>query len=277
MYTLAPYGSLSTGRNLPKGGSEFTNTPDYPLSPGLMYTLAWVGCTSTTDKYDVDVILHIGKTGGSFIGIALDRMGADPHNQRLFPHSMTARIALTLFPKCRIVFSVREPSSLFISGFNSRLRKGWPLYDPLKKRRPLHDLRWSRGEAAAFARFRTPDQLASALYRKPAAAAAMQDIHHVRAGLKHHLHSVDFLEKNRARIGYIMEQPTLDEDIRRYAELSGLDTSRFDPAAIARHETPPGFETYLSPAARSNLEQWYAEDLQIYQWCRSNKAQINGS
>ena len=58
------------------------------------------------------------------------------------------------------MFFVRDPISRFVSGFNSRLRKGLPkMYFP-----------WAPGEKLAFSRFATPNQLALALSSSDAGA-----------------------------------------------------------------------------------------------------------
>ena len=93
--------------------------------------------------------LHIRKCGGSAIRAALG-----PYTDALAIklHAHNVRLA-DIDAREPVFFSVRYPVARFTSGFNSRLRKGAPLYD-----RP-----WNAEEAEAFARFETPEQLALAL------------------------------------------------------------------------------------------------------------------
>ena len=71
---------------------------------------------------------------------------------------------------------LRDQVNRFVSGFNSRRRRG----------RPLNNAEWDRNEAVAFAAFPTANDLAEALSvaqdsRRAAAIAAMRGIYHVKS------------------------------------------------------------------------------------------------
>lgn len=225
-------------------------------------------------SYSGDVIIHVGKTGGSYLKRVLNMLGADPRQATMFPHTMTVPKALEKFPESRVVFAVREPLSLFVSGFNTRLRKGKPLYNA----------EWSDTEAISFRIFATPNALAEALdsedqCMKACAEFAMHSIFHVNRSLKHYLGSAGYLEEVKSRIAFILDQKTLDDDIARYVTRLDLDAGKVSAISgtQSRHETPPGYQTELSPRARANLLAWYAEDIKIFEWCRANKSGVNAN
>jgi hypothetical protein len=149
--------------------------------------------------YSGDIVLHIGKTGGSYFSDVLAQLKPSGELVNRFSHGLNAQKAFEMCPNGQIVFVVREPSSLFVSAFNSRLRRGQPRYN----------VDWSPAEVIAFRIFHTPNELAEALssadpLRKACANFAMLSIVHVNRCLKFYLRSVDFLEKNKYRIGYIL-------------------------------------------------------------------------
>lgn len=224
--------------------------------------------------YKGDIVLHIGNTGGSYLGDILSKMRPDKALVNRFSHKMDAQTAIKKWPNSRIVFAVRDPLSLFVSAFNSRLRKGQPRYN----------IQWSPAEAVAFRCFGTPNDLAEALSsndpsRQACAEFAMLGIMHVNKCLNFYLTSADFLEENRKNIGFILAQPTLDADVEGYLEQLKFDVAKLQEirAEAVRHETPKGFDTQLSPEARENLSHWYARDIRIYEWCIRNKDEINSS
>ena len=102
--------------------------------------------------------LHIGKTGGSFVRAVLNSL-PDEHRAefRLLHHDARLAQAIETRPGMPVFFSVRRPETLFVSAFNSRLRKG----------RPLYDWDWNSREEIAFSVFQTPNQLADAVRGRP--------------------------------------------------------------------------------------------------------------
>ena len=77
------------------------------------------------------------------------------------------------------MFFIRDPLSRFVSAFNSRLREG----------RPRYHYPWREEERIAFAVFRTPDQLGSALSsddpaQREQAEQAMRSIGHLSACIR---------------------------------------------------------------------------------------------
>ena len=93
--------------------------------------------------------LHIGKTGGTAVKHALEPFAAE-FGIVLHPHGTT----LSHVPAGEhAFFFLREPVARFVSGFNSRKRRG----------RPRYDYPWTENEQWAFERFATPDDLARSL------------------------------------------------------------------------------------------------------------------
>ncbi|MBK5928385.1 hypothetical protein, partial [Rhodobaculum claviforme] len=119
-------------------------------------------------------MLHIGKTGGTFVKRVLKDPDLFVQQPVLFvPFGHNIRHC-HLPEGARFLFCTRDPVRRFASGFASRQRMGRP---------PSHRP-WSRAEAAAFARFATANDLAEALdsadtAEQAAARAAMGAIKHV--------------------------------------------------------------------------------------------------
>ncbi len=202
--------------------------------------------------------LHIGKTGGMAIKHALEPIARD-HGILLHTHEVSLR---DVGAGDRVIFSIRSPIARFISGFNSRLRRGLPnLISP-----------WKFGEEEAFARFPTPNALAEALSStddtmRDAARRAMLVIEHVRSSYTDWLFSLPYVEERKGMILCILASESLAADfesLKRKLALPGA--VRLPENPIKAHRTPAGFSTQISDRARQNLECWYAKDLAFHRY-----------
>jgi hypothetical protein len=209
--------------------------------------------------------LHIGKTGGSAVKAMLNRYNRQVGEQRFVMHShrATLRRIWAKNPQRPVVFFVREPVARFVSGFNSALRFGRPRYNEM----------WSPAEAAAFSMFRDPNTLAEALggedeWALSAAHYAMSTIRHLNKPLTGYLHSVAYLEENRDKIAFVGRLEAMDESIRGLRARLELPKSVRLPSSERRaHRAPPSMRTELSASAVDNLRRWYADDLEVYDYC----------
>ena len=211
-------------------------------------------------------ILHIGKTGGNALAHALlphaAELGATFHD-----HDFTLRDVPA--GECAI-FLVRHPVPRFVSGFNSRLRKGWP----------RHVVEWSQAEERAFSQFPTANALAERLASgdaalRSAAALAIGAIYHPARKLAFWLDSPEYLLERRGDILFIGATEHLDADFAVLRRVLGLDPGLALPAnSVIRHATPPGFDTRLSAVAERAVTDWYREDASLYQACLSMRQTI---
>jgi hypothetical protein len=198
--------------------------------------------------------LHIRKTGGMALKAALGPLAAE-RGLRLAEHGT----ALPKIPKGeRVVFVVRDPVSRFVSGFNSRLRQGRPLFD-----RP-----WNEAEARAFARFRTPDALAQALHADaPEARDAMRGIRHVNQPLSDWLVSDAYLRERLADIVWVGRTETLEHDLEEIKRRLDLpQTLELPQDDVSAHRTPQGMDVALSDAGRAAIARWYEADVRLLEF-----------
>ena len=206
--------------------------------------------------------VHIGKTGGTAIKQAVRAAGAHdtPRGPLLLhPH----RITLRDLPADDVaVFCVRDPVDRFVSGFESRRRKG----------RPRYYIEWTPAEAHAFARFPTPQSLGRALSsgdpaERAAAEAAMRSLVQPARGLDHWLVGSSYLQHHRHQILYIARQETLSQDWGRLKEAVGLAPWLRLPAGTVAAHRRVGHPPALDGEARRNLQRWYWRDHAILRWC----------
>lgn len=217
-------------------------------------------------------LLHIGKTGGTVVKAVIKEGQArgEASNVVALSHKDTLQSVLSEHPDGEVAFFVRDPIKRFVSGFNSRMRKGQPRYNSA----------WTPAEKIAFTQFTTPDSVGCALAsdndeERGQAISAMQAISHARRGLAFALGSVEALEAAKGSIAFIGEQETMEDDIQRFKTLTGIspdiDIPRDD---IGAHRTPTDMSTDLSPEAISALREWYADDYRVYDWCLARKANL---
>ena len=213
-------------------------------------------------------LLHIRKTGGTAIKTAL-RPHVDGCAIVLGKHDLT----LVDVPAGeRAFFCVRHPCQRFVSGFNSRSRKG----------QPRNYIEWTDAEAWAFGRFKTPNALAEALSSEDQASRgdaerAMLGIAHTGLKLSYWLLSASYVRKREADIVWVGHQPTLTEDFATLTTLLGLPGNVALPDDdVDAHRTPNGYETELSPTGDANIAHWYRKDFEIYAACLELRERLLG-
>ena len=214
------------------------------------------------------VIVHVGKTVGTALASALaaDRAQCGIERARVLGHSETLSRAAHSYPGREIGFCLRDPVDRFISGFYSRQRRG----------RPRYDNAWTPAEAEAFGRFATPDALGRALAADDLAAhRAMEGVLHLRRGLAHYLEGIAVLERHAPRIGFIGRQETLAADVAWLRRRLGLSAAAALPDDdIGAHRNPAKVEKVLSEGARAALEEWYAPDYAVQDWCLRHRRDL---
>jgi hypothetical protein len=213
--------------------------------------------------------LHIGKTGGTAIREALAPHHSLPTHQLFFPgHNVTLRDVPV---GDKIVFVVRDPLSRFLSGFNGRLRED----------RPRYHYPWTDGERVAFEHFTSPDELAEALSaddegERADAEQAMRKIGHINTSYWYWFGNEAAFRKRLPDFFYVAFQERLTEDFEHLKhKLGAPEEARLPTDATAAHRTPSGFSQELSDTARSNLEHWYARDLEFVRLCQEVAPLVN--
>lgn len=215
--------------------------------------------------------VHIGKTGGSAIKEAIkkDLELTGKRKVAVLGHRAKLPEIVEKGLKHDLCFTVREPVSRFISGFNSRLRGG---------RDGMHS--WKPRELPVFERFSSPNELAEALSSadeatRTAAKAAMKSISHLKRDLTHHFGSVDLLEGIRDRIVFIGHLPSLDEDFKMFRTIVGLSPDAELPKdEVGAHRAPDTLVKKLSPLGEENVRKHYRKDYPIYEWCLKRREEL---
>jgi len=212
---------------------------------------------------DVVHFLHVGKTGGTAIKGALSGYPLPWRTERrlvivFHGHGTT----LEDIPRDdRFFIFLRDPVARFVSGFNSRKRKGLPRrYVP-----------WSKNERRAFERFATAGELADALQSMDAETArlarkAMQSIEHVASFQADWLGRVPSeLEQRAAQLVLLGRQETLEADFEALKSALGLDpTLELPTSERSAHRAPP--TAPLTPQQSAAIRNWYARDYDFLEW-----------
>jgi glycosyltransferase involved in cell wall biosynthesis len=214
-------------------------------------------------------VLHIGKTGGTALKHVLVEHASASRYQLLFRgHDVT----LADLPKGeQYMFLIRDPLTRFVSAFNGRLRED----------RPRYHYPWREEERIAFARFKTPDQLAVALSseddkERQAAERAMRGIGHVNTPYTFWFPDESAFRARLDDLFFIGLQDQLDDDFESLKTKLGLAADTHLPRdETAAHKSPTGSQTQLSDVGRANLERWYERDIAFVQLCRELAPQIN--
>lgn len=205
-------------------------------------------------------LLHVSKTGGTALKSALRNRELDG-KYRLVPHRHETSIADVPGDEL-VAFVLRDPIDRFPSAFYSRKRQGAPAYS----------VPHTREEAAAYARFPTPQSLAEALEGtdRDEAIVAMNAVLHLRSHYSDWLGTPEELRSASSRILFIGFQESLDDDVARLSRMLGFHPPITLPTdEAARHVAPAGEDRRLDATAIANLERWYAEDRALYELART--------
>ena len=212
-------------------------------------------------------ILHIGKTGGMTLKSVLRdrkvRVTADRRPVIIHNHHTTLVQVLAGHRKNQAAFFLRDPLARFVSGFNSRLRRGLP----------ERDAPWNADETIVFKYFETANDLAEALSSKRVivqdrALFAFGALSHLRNSYTFYLRDPDYLASRLNRVAFIGFQETYEEDVSRLFWVLGAGE---EVEVVHRHRAPETSSTELSRRAVRNLRNWYAEDRAIYEWAWSQR------
>ena len=206
--------------------------------------------------------LHIGKTGGTAIKHVL-RDYQTHYNFIIYLHKHN--FILRDIPKNeKFIFFVRDPVDRFISGFYSRLRQGQPKYfSP-----------WSDGESRAFFHFKTPNELALALYSNHAnikvkAQNAMTNIQHIRDSFWNWFEDSEKFLNRAPDVFFWGSQENLNQDFELLKEKLNLPKDIGLPKEnINAHKNPTDLDKFLESKAISNLKSWYKKDYEFIDICK---------
>ncbi len=204
--------------------------------------------------------LHISKAGGTAIKHALAPVAAN-HRVVLHPHFTTLR---DVPAGESVIFFLRDPLTRFVSAFYSRQREG----------RPKYVLPWSPEEAAAFGRFRTPNELANGLSsistaERKKAERAMRSIPHVSNSYWNWLIDPAYLDSRADAIFFIGLQEHLADDFAIMRARLGIpDSVRLPDDDTDAHRSPASHDRKLDAEATRNLTAWYREDLLAMRACK---------
>jgi len=215
-------------------------------------------------------LIHVGKTGGTYIkdiirhatGTAVAR---EPQiindNLVLLDHKTLTETANIYGEDYRFAFVFRDPTERFISGFYSRLRMGIP------DRKVI----WSAREAAAFAFFKTPNDLAEALYcddayTMSAAHYSMNAIRHLHRGYEFHFgKQTRFAVHKQDKIVTCIDLKNLDINIRPFLNQIGIEQINIDIDQHSKMRTITDHSKHLSELARISLKEFWKSEYDFYE------------
>ena len=208
-------------------------------------------------------LLHIRKTGGTALKDAFESLApGEQQDYKLVLHAHNTRLR-DVPAGDKVFFVLRDPADRFVSGFNSRLRRGQPRYD-----NP-----WTAGEATAFGHFTTPEALALALQAddpktRAAAEAAMGAISHVRHSYWDWFESPEYLQSRLEDVLFVQWLPDLNDCFGELCRRLGLrSVPELPNDAVRQHRSPDGVDRHLSPQARAHLQTWYERDYALLDFC----------
>ena len=210
------------------------------------------------------VLLHIGKTGGTYLKSVVANKAPDIGQLVLCGHGDTLISTARAHGRTRkLAFLFRDPAERFVSGFNSRLRQG----------RPTYDVVWTPAEGVAFSFFAHPNDLAEALDGKDerlrsASYFAFKNIFHLKHDYRHFLHSSEALryEHGLGNIIVCCETPNIAANMERILNTLGVRPEKHNPI---RHESIGDQDTSLSERALANLKRHLQAEYEIYRTCRA--------
>jgi len=206
--------------------------------------------------------LHIGKNAGTEIVRYANKINDLQDKFEIFKHKHDVRL-VDLPKNEEYFFSIRNPISRFISGFNSRKRKGQPrLY-----------VEWSNNEKIAFNTFENPNDLAESLYEDGElgykALQAIKSIRHTSMNQIDWFNFYGYFFITRPPLA-IIRQEYFEDDITKLMSILKIDPFVIKGNIKDSHITEYSeMDKFLSEKAKNNLKNWYKNDFEFYKICSS--------
>ena len=211
------------------------------------------------DEEPVILLLHPGKTGGTYIKSIMRHNKANwTRRVKLLSHRETAATAMQKFgPDCKLAFTFRHPTDRFVSAFQSRRRQGRPTYNRM----------WSPAEAVSFLYFDTPNELAEALDSsserlRSAAYFAFNSIIHLRSDYAFYFENLRRFADEAENIVACIDVSNLDAGLPGF--LARLGVAEFEISAEATKHASPEQPEALSEWAQNNLADFWAVEFEFY-------------
>jgi hypothetical protein len=218
----------------------------------------WRYFTAVARGTQIVHLLHISKTGGTALKYAL-RGHLTTKTSTIFLHEHKWRLRDIARGQKAVIF-FRHPIPRFVSAFYSRQRCG----------RPRYDVPWNQAEAAAFAQFASPNQLARALSSSEsaqcaAAHTAMNGIRLLNTSFFKWIESDEYFALRAPDILLVGFQETLASDFNALKRLLQLPSRLELPTdSWCSHRSPPA-DVRLDEIATANLAGWYARDISFFE------------
>ncbi len=203
-------------------------------------------------------LLHLPKTGGRALKVALRPFSKNLDYYLVLKPGHYSLASIPLDDK--FFFTLRDPLSRFVSGFNHIYRQGAPLF-----REP-----WTPFQQRVFEVYDSANQLAEALARKEVLAVeAMSRLGHLRK-IALQMGGLDNLRKREANILMVCFQERLTEDFVKLKNLLELPEECALPNNPVQANMAPqcSLET-LSEHAKVCLVEHYQEDYELIEYCKS--------
>lgn len=209
-------------------------------------------------------VLHIGKTGGSFLrSIIRHNRPRWTRKLRFNSHEATRESTLSRFgPEREFAFVIRDPVERFVSAFYSRRREG----------RPTYNSDWSTREAVAFQWFEEAEDLARALDGTDqrlfsAARFAMRNIQHLARDHRFHLGDALGLLGERNQVAMCIELTDLTARLPEVMARLGIPDFEMPSDPNCHEDLTPRPD--LSREAAAALRSYWSEEFEIYDVARS--------
>jgi hypothetical protein len=221
----------------------------------------WRYVAATARRRQIVHLLHVSKTGGTAIKSALHGH-LSTVTSAIFLHEHSWHLRNVAQGEKAVMF-FRHPIRRFVSAFYSRQRCG----------RPRYEVPWNQAEAAAFAQFTAPNQLACALSsddpgQLEAARAAMSGIRLLNDSFFKWVESDEYFAERAADILFVGFQENLTHDFMVLKGLLGLPPQLELPSDNWARHSNPGAEGPLDETAAANLAIWYARDIAFFEACK---------
>lgn len=198
--------------------------------------------------------LHIGKTAGTELKRISKESNRIQKEVEFRLHKHNIRL-MDLPRESEYFFSIRHPFTRFVSGFESRRRKGSPRLQ----------IEWSEDEKLAFSIFSDANELAESLFypgtKGRMAQQALNAISHLSMRQTAWFSRVGFFLQTHPPV-LVVRQEQFDRDVDLLFRKLGLSRPPLSSDPILSH-IGAGTTADLSESARANLAIWYADDLAL--------------
>ncbi|MFM2279164.1 MAG: hypothetical protein RLZZ444_1395 [Pseudomonadota bacterium] len=220
------------------------------------------------DRNIANIFLHIPKTGGTAFKKMITLLSEKGYETpKLSSHHLTLQEIEWRFPQAKTNFVLRDPIERAVSGYQSRMRMG----------RPVFNFKWNVAEAVSYSFFQSPLDWLKGIGSdderlKSASIFAYDNIRHLATNYIYYFGSVQEVRRLKDRFGIIGEISRTNDFVTKVLAEVAPDIEDISSVYEKKHESKVKSSSIvedLTPEEYERVKTFFKQEYMIYDELRT--------